>query len=185
VGLKEEPDPTGAIIWEDISMKTRFFTSAAALALVAGGAHAQDLMFPVGEGDFNWDSYQAFADSAPDLSGQTVTIAGPWLSPEADRFDILLTYFEGRDRRRGDLHRVRQLRAADRHRRGGGLCPQHRRLPAAGPAADMAARGLLTPLGDDMGAGSPKTTPQASPGSIWAPMPTPTAQTSSTASSST
>jgi alpha-glucoside transport system substrate-binding protein len=41
-------------------MKTRFFTSVAALALVAGAAQAQDLMFPVGEGDFNWDSYQAF-----------------------------------------------------------------------------------------------------------------------------
>jgi alpha-glucoside transport system substrate-binding protein len=90
-------------------------------------------MFPVGEGDFNWDSYQAYSDSAPDLSGQSVTIAGPWLSPEADRFDILLTYFEGRDRRRGDLHRLRQLRAADRHRRRGRLGPQHRRLPAARP----------------------------------------------------
>jgi alpha-glucoside transport system substrate-binding protein len=74
-------------------MKTRFFTSVAALALVAGAAHAQDLMFPVGEGDFNWDSYQAY-DAAPDLSGQTVTVAGPWLSPEAERFDALLAYFE-------------------------------------------------------------------------------------------
>ena len=51
-------------------------------------------VFPVGEGDFNWDSYQAFADAAPDLSGETVTISGPWLSPEADRFDNLLAYFE-------------------------------------------------------------------------------------------
>jgi alpha-glucoside transport system substrate-binding protein len=48
----------------------------------------------VGEGAFNWDSYQAYADAAPDLSGQTVTVAGPWLSPEAERFDALLAYFE-------------------------------------------------------------------------------------------
>jgi alpha-glucoside transport system substrate-binding protein len=45
-------------------MKTRFFTSVAALALVAGAAQAQDLMFPVGEGDFNWDSYQAYSGRA-------------------------------------------------------------------------------------------------------------------------
>ncbi len=46
-------------------MKTRLFTSVAALALVAGAAHAQDLAFPVGEGEFNWDSYQEFADPRP------------------------------------------------------------------------------------------------------------------------
>jgi hypothetical protein len=45
IGLNDQPDPTGAIFWEDISMKTRFFSSVAALALVAGSAHAQDLMF--------------------------------------------------------------------------------------------------------------------------------------------
>lgn len=31
---------------------------------------------------------------APNLSGQTVTIFGPWLSPEAEVFTNMLTYFE-------------------------------------------------------------------------------------------
>jgi alpha-glucoside transport system substrate-binding protein len=74
-------------------MKTRFFTSVAALALVAGTAQAQDLLFPVGEGDFNWDSYQAFAD-ATDLSGQTVTITGPWTGLDAELFESMAAYFE-------------------------------------------------------------------------------------------
>ncbi|MGP1357032.1 ABC transporter substrate-binding protein [Roseicyclus sp.] len=74
-------------------MKTRFFTSAAALALVAGTAQAQDLVFPIGEGDFNWDSYQAFADGT-DLSGQTLTITGPWTGADAELVESVLAYFE-------------------------------------------------------------------------------------------
>ena len=74
-------------------MKTRFFTSAAVLALVAGAAQAQDLVFPIGEGDFNWDSYQAFADGT-DLSGQTLTITGPWTGADAELVESVLAYFE-------------------------------------------------------------------------------------------
>ena len=37
--------------------------SVAPLALCASAAAAQDLLLPVGEGDFNWDSYQEFADA--------------------------------------------------------------------------------------------------------------------------
>ena len=39
-------------------MKTTLFASAAALALTAGMAPAQDLMFTPGEGAFNWDSLE-------------------------------------------------------------------------------------------------------------------------------
>ena len=76
-------------------MKKSLLAGAAALALTAGMAQADGHMpFAEGDGAFNWDSYAAFADGAPDLSGQSLTISGPWLSPEADRFDILLNYFE-------------------------------------------------------------------------------------------
>ncbi len=127
-------------------MKTRFFTSVAALALVAGTAHAQDLTFPVGEGDFNWDSYNAYADSAPDLSGQTVTIAGPWLSPEADRFDNLLAYFTaatGADATYTGSDSFEQQIVIDAE---AGSAPNIAVFPQPGLAADMASRGLLTPL---------------------------------------
>ena len=46
------------------------------MALATGGALAQDLKFPVGEGAFNWDSYKAY-DEATNLDGQTLKIFGP------------------------------------------------------------------------------------------------------------
>ena len=60
-------------------MKTKLTTSVAALALVAGAANADGhLIFAPGEGNFSWDSYNEYAANAPDLSGQSVTIFGPW-----------------------------------------------------------------------------------------------------------
>mgnify|MGYP002129593428 CR=1 FL=1 len=54
-------------------MKTRLLASAAALAVLAGTAHAQDLKFAPGEdARFNWDSFKAF-DEATNLDGQTLS----------------------------------------------------------------------------------------------------------------
>ncbi|OYW47760.1 MAG: hypothetical protein B7Z31_15330, partial [Rhodobacterales bacterium 12-65-15] len=58
-------------------MKATLLASAAALAVLAGMASAQDLKFPVGEGAFNWASYTAY-DEATNLDGQSLTIFGPW-----------------------------------------------------------------------------------------------------------
>lgn len=78
-------------------MKLRLKACTAGLALAiglgAGSASAADLKFAPGEGPFNWDSYNAWAESAPDLKGQTVTIAGPWLQPEDGYFRNVLAYF--------------------------------------------------------------------------------------------
>ena len=60
-------------------MPKKLLATVAALALASGGAFAQDLKFPVGEGAFNWDSYKAF-DEATNLDGQTLT-GGPSASP--------------------------------------------------------------------------------------------------------
>ena len=61
-------------------MKKTLFTGVAALALTAGMAHAEaHLVFAPGEGPFSWDEYNAWAESAPDLSGQSVTVFGPSL----------------------------------------------------------------------------------------------------------
>jgi alpha-glucoside transport system substrate-binding protein len=87
---------------------------------------------PQGEGDFNWDSYQAYADAAPDLSGQTVTVAGPWLSPEAERFDAMLAYFEaatGAEATYTGSDSFEQQIVIDAE---AGSRAQHRRFPAAG-----------------------------------------------------
>ncbi|MEL6691171.1 MAG: alpha-glucoside ABC transporter substrate-binding protein, partial [Pseudomonadota bacterium] len=75
-------------------MKHLLLAGSATLALTAGMASAGGhLTFAPGEGPFSWDSYNAWAEGAPDLSGQTVTIAGPWLNPEDDFFRNALAYF--------------------------------------------------------------------------------------------
>jgi len=131
-------------------MKTTLFASAAALALSAGMAPAQDLIFAPGDGAFNWDSFNAYADAAPDLSGQTVTVSGPWLSPEADRFDNLLAYFEqatGANATYTGSDSFEQQIVIDAE---AGSSPNIAVFPQPGLAAVMARGGLLTPLGDDM-----------------------------------
>ena len=68
-------------------MKKTLYASLATVALGASLAHADGhLVFTPGEGDFSWDAYEAYAAGAPDLSGQTVTVFGPWLAPEDDVF---------------------------------------------------------------------------------------------------
>jgi alpha-glucoside transport system substrate-binding protein len=75
-------------------MHQRFAAGAAALALAAGMGHAQELMFPPGEdARFNWASYEEFA-AAHDLSGQELTIFGPWLGPDQELVEGMLAYFE-------------------------------------------------------------------------------------------
>ena len=126
-------------------MKKVLFAGVAASAMIAGNAHAQDLMFAPGEGDFHWDSYQAFAD-ANDLAGQTVTITGPWTGNEKERVEKVFDYFEaatgatveysGSDSFEQDI--VISAEA--------GSAPNLAVFPQPGLAADMAKRGLLTPL---------------------------------------
>lgn len=74
-------------------MTSKLLAGAATLALIAGGAQAQELRFPVGEGAFNWQSYTDF-DAAYDLDGQTITIFGPWRGEDQALFESVLAYFE-------------------------------------------------------------------------------------------
>jgi alpha-glucoside transport system substrate-binding protein len=126
-------------------MRTALMASAAAIALTAAGATAQDLRFPVGEGDFNWDSYQSFAD-AHDLSGESVSISGPWTGLDADLFESVAAYFEeatgatvnysGSDSFESDFVIAAQA----------GSAPDMAVFPQPGLAADMAEAGNLVPL---------------------------------------
>jgi alpha-glucoside transport system substrate-binding protein len=130
-----------------MAMKSKLYASAAALALVASGAAAQNLIFEPGEGAFTWDSYNAFAESV-DLSGQTVEITGPWTGNEREKVDNVFAYFEaatgatvnysGSDSFEQDI--VISTRA--------GSAPNLAVFPQPGLAADMAAQGLLTPLAE-------------------------------------
>ncbi|WP_071674937.1 ABC transporter substrate-binding protein [Nioella nitratireducens] len=128
-------------------MNKSLLASAGVLALTAGLAYGQDLMFTPGEGDFSWDSYDAFAE-ATDLSGQTLTITGPWIGADGDLVESVLAYFEaatgatvnysGSDSFEQDI--VISIQANSP--------PNIAVFPQPGLAADMAARGALTPLPD-------------------------------------
>jgi len=133
-------------------MKTRYLTGAAAMALAANGALADGhLPFAPGEGEFTWDSYTAWADGAPDLSGQQVTIFGPYLSPESEILSTVLAYFEdatGAEAVYTGSDSFEQQIVIDAE---AGSPPNIAIFPQPGLAADMAASGLLTPLADDIG----------------------------------
>ncbi|MGY9048100.1 MAG: ABC transporter substrate-binding protein, partial [Rhodobacterales bacterium] len=128
-------------------MKHALYASVAALALTAQGGAAADLKFAPGEGGFNWDSYNAFADQY-DLPGQTVEITGPWTGNEKAKVDEVFKYFEaatgatanysGSDSFEQDI--VISSRA--------GSAPNLAVFPQPGLAADMAKQGLLTPLAE-------------------------------------
>ncbi len=132
-------------------MKNSLTASVAALALTAGLAHADGhLMFAPGEGAFNWDSFEAFA-ADHDLSGQELSIAGPWIGPDAVLMENVVAYFEaatgatvnysGSDSFEQDIVIAIQANSA----------PNVAVFPQPGLASDMAARGALTPLADGTG----------------------------------
>ncbi|SFC58864.1 ABC transporter substrate-binding protein [Tropicimonas isoalkanivorans] len=130
-------------------MKLEFLASAAAVALLAGSASAQNLLFAPGEGDFNWDSYEAFA-AETDVGGEQVTIFGPWLGPDQEAIVNVLAYFgeaANADVRYSGSDSFEQQIVVDLE---AGSAPNIAIFPQPGLACDMAERGFLTPLGEDM-----------------------------------
>ncbi|MEO0542184.1 MAG: ABC transporter substrate-binding protein [Pseudomonadota bacterium] len=134
-------------------MKKFLLAGVAAFAVVASahaGGHVE-LKFPVGEGDFSWDSYTAWAESAPDLSGQAVTVSGPWLQPEDEVFRSVLAYFiaaTGAEAVYTGSDSFEQQIVIDAE---AGSAPNIAVFPQPGLAADMASRGLLSPMPEGMG----------------------------------
>ena len=128
-------------------IKTTLTASVAALALTASGALAGGhLQFAPGDGAFSWDSYNAWAESAPDLSGQTVTVTGPWLTPEDNVFRSVLAYFAdatGAEVIYTGSDSFEQQIVIDAE---AGSAPNIAVFPQPGLASDMASRGLLYPL---------------------------------------
>jgi alpha-glucoside transport system substrate-binding protein len=129
-------------------MKRTLYASAAALALSAFGAQAQDLVFAPGEGGFDWQSYEDFA-AAFDLEGQTVSVSGPWIGDDRDLVSSVFAYFEaatgatveyaGSDSFEAELRRSAQT---------GGL-PNIAVIPQPGLLADLARQGVVAPLTDE------------------------------------
>jgi len=129
-------------------MTARLLAGSALIALTAGGAFAQDLKFPVGEGAFNWDSYKAF-DEATNLDGQTLTIFGPWRGEDQVLVESMLAYFEaasGVDVSYSSSEGYEQQIVIDAE---AGSPPDVAVLPQPGLIGDLAAKGFVVPLGDE------------------------------------
>ncbi|MBL9052450.1 MAG: carbohydrate ABC transporter substrate-binding protein, partial [Tabrizicola sp.] len=129
-------------------MKARFLAGSAALALMAGGAAAQDLKFPVGEGAFNWDSYKAY-DEATNLEGQTLKIFGPWRGEDQVLVESMLAYFtaaSGVTVEYSSSENYEQQIVIDTE---AGSPPDIAILPQPGLIADLVKKGFVTPLGED------------------------------------
>jgi alpha-glucoside transport system substrate-binding protein len=133
-------------------MHRHLTAGVAALALVSASAEAQELLFAPGEdARFDWQSFEDFA-AAHDFAGQTLTITGPWVGPDAQLFNNVLAYFaaatgaavsySGSDGFEQDIVISAQA----------GSPPNIAVFPQPGLAADMAARGHLAPLGEDTAA---------------------------------
>jgi alpha-glucoside transport system substrate-binding protein len=133
-------------------MKYSLYAGVASLALVAGSASAGGhLAFGMDGGPFDWDGYNAWASSAPDLSGQSVTISGPWLAPEDGYFENMVAYFEaatGAEVSYVGSDSFEQQIVIDAE---AGAAPNIAVFPQPGLAADLASRGLLAPLPASMG----------------------------------
>ena len=123
-------------------------TAGVAAAVMAGtSATAAELIFTPGEGDFNWDSYEALKEI--DLSGQELTVFGTWLGPDQELVESVLAYFEeatGADVRYTGSDSFEQQILIDAE---AGSAPNIAVFPQPGLAADMAANGFLTPLGQE------------------------------------
>lgn len=106
--------------------------SAIALALTASGVSAQTM-----------------ADiDAMDLSGQTITIFGPWLTVDQEHFEAVIAPFEeatGANVDYAGSDSFEQQIVIDTQ---AGSPPNIAVFPQPGLAADLASKGLLVPLGD-------------------------------------
>lgn len=132
-------------------MKLSLYLSAATLALSGGMAHAAGhLMYAPGDdARFNWDSYNELAGM--DLSGETISIFGPWLGPDKDLFESVIAYFEeatGADVEYSGSDSFEQQIVIDTEAGSG---PNIAVFPQPGLAADLAAKGHLAPLADGTG----------------------------------
>lgn len=105
-------------------MKKTLMTGAALAALVAGSVSAQD------------------------LSGETITVAGTWLSPESEVIESIFDIFEERTGATvkyvgSDSFEQQIIIDAE-----AGSAPNIAIFPQPGLASDLASRGFLTPLKD-------------------------------------
>lgn len=126
-------------------MRTSLLAALVALAIPTTSALAADLKYAPGKDPkFNWQSYEALKEM--DLKGETVTIFGPWLTSDKELVESVIAYFEeatGAEVKYSGSDSFEQQIAIDVQ---AGSAPNIAIFPQPGLAADLAAKGFLTPL---------------------------------------
>jgi alpha-glucoside transport system substrate-binding protein len=130
-------------------MKTTATLCTTVLCLAAHSAWADaHLIVPPGAGPFTWSSYDDFA-AAHDFSGETVTLASPWLGPDAAAGEAVMAYFAqatGATVIVSGSDSFEQQILIDSE---AGSSPNIAVFPQPGLMCDLARRGKLADLGDD------------------------------------
>lgn len=130
-------------------MKKSILSMAVAMTLSATSASAADLVFKPGEDSrFHWENYEALKST--DLSGETISVFGPWMGDEKANFDRVIAYFEeatGAKVSYAGSDSFEQQIVIDAQ---AGSAPNVSVFPQPGLAADLAAKGFLTPLNDNV-----------------------------------
>ena len=108
----------------------------------------------VGEGSFDWDGFQAFAE-ANDLSGESLTIFGPWLAGEGKSFENLVAYFDEATGANSSYVGSDSLEQQILIDAAAGSAPNLTVFPQPGLAANLAKQGYLTPLAEGRFTGTP------------------------------
>src|SRR5438552_5997516 len=128
-------------------MKFRLSLGVAATALMIAGPAYADLKFKPGEdARFHWANYDDLKKM--DLKGETLTVFGPWRGDDENLVQSVLDYFReatGADVKYSSSENYEQQIVIDTQ---AGSPPNIAILPQPGLLADLAAKGLLTPLGD-------------------------------------
>ncbi len=134
-------------------MRMKLYAGIALLALAAGSASGAELKFKPGEdARLNWASYEDFKKANAELKGQTLTIFGPWRGDDEVLFQTVLAYFAdatGINVKYSSSENYEQQIVIDTQ---AGSPPDVAILPQPGLLADLASKGFLVPLGEDVAA---------------------------------
>ncbi len=127
-------------------MRRILMLGVAASAMIGLASADNHLKFKPGEDSrFNWASYDAFAGQY-DLSGQTMTLFGPWTGADTELVENMVAYFEaatGADVQFTGSDSFEQQIVIDTQ---AGSPANIAIFPQPGLAADLASKGFLSPL---------------------------------------
>jgi alpha-glucoside transport system substrate-binding protein len=132
-------------------MKKLLLAGVAFAALALSAPAQADLKFKPGEDSrFHWENYEELKNV--DLKGETLSIFGPWRGEDEALVRSVLAYFTeatGVDIKYSSSENYEQQIVIDTQ---AGSPPNIAILPQPGLIQDLASKGLLTPLGDDVAA---------------------------------